>query len=154
SKPNSKWAGVQVGLNVPYNFGGRTMNAGEIIDRSVRLGVNALELRSQPVEEFLGSPDQTIYSTPVPEQISSRKVTPDEISKWRETVPIEKVPQFRQKFEDAGIAIEIMKVDDIYARTDDELDYFFRLAKALGARAISCEISDPLDGTKRVGHVA
>src|SRR5215813_13419163 len=154
SKPNSKWAGVQVGLNVPYNFGGRTMNAGEIIERSARLGVNALELRSQPVEEFLGSPDKSVYSAPVPEQIVARKVTPDEISKWRATIPFEKVRLFRQKFDDAGIVIEIMKVDDIYERTDEELDYFFRLAKALGVRAISCEISDPLDGTKRVGRFA
>ncbi len=154
SKPNSKWAGVQVGLNVPYNFGGRTMNAGEIVERCVRLGVNALELRSQPVEEFLGSPDKSVYSTPVPERIAARKVTAEEISKWRADVPMEKVRQCRQKFEDAGIAIEIMKVDDIYVRTDEELDFFFRLAKALGARAISCEISDPLDGTKRVGRFA
>src|SRR5437867_6589658 len=65
-KPNSKWAGVQVGLNVPYNFGGRTMNAAEIIDRCLRLGVNAVELRSQPVEEFLGSPDKSVYSAPLP----------------------------------------------------------------------------------------
>ena len=154
SKLNSRWAGVQVGLNVPYNFGSRSMNAGEIIERSVHLGVNALELRSQPVEEFLGSPDKSVYSTPVPPQIAARNATPDEISKWRANVPIEKMQRFRQKFDDAGIAIEIMKVDDIYARTDDELDYFFRLAKALGARAISCEISDPLDGTKRIGHFA
>src|SRR5262245_9010900 len=154
SKPNSRWAGVQVGLNVPYNFGSRSMNASEIIERSVRLGVNALELRSQPVEEFLGSPDKSVYSTPGPEQIATRKITPDEISKWRAAVSFDKVRRFRQKFEDAGIVIEIMKVDDIYERTDDELDYFFRLAKALGARAISCEISDPLDGTKRVGRFA
>jgi len=25
AKPDSKWAGVQVGLNVPYNYGTRTM---------------------------------------------------------------------------------------------------------------------------------
>src|SRR4030095_3553615 len=75
SKPNSNWAGVQVGLNVPYNFGGRTMSAGEIIERCVRLGVNALELRSQPVEEFLGSPDKSVYSAPVPQQVTARKVT-------------------------------------------------------------------------------
>src|SRR5215831_12717974 len=154
SKPNSRWAGVQVGLNVPYNFGSRNMNASEIIERSVHLGVNALELRSQPVEEFLGSPDKSVYSTPVPEQIAARQAPPDEISKWRAAVPMEKVSRFRQKFDDAGIVIEIMKVDDIYARTDDELDYFFGLAKALGARAISCEISDPLDGTKRLGRFA
>jgi hypothetical protein len=154
SKPNSRWAGVQVGLNVPYNFGSRVMSAGEIIERSVRLGVNALELRSQPVEEFLGSPDKSVYHAPVPEQIAARQVTPDDVSKWRATVPIEKVRRFRQKFDDSGIVIEVMKVDDIYASTDGELDYFFRLAKALGARAISCEISDPLDGTKRVGRFA
>jgi sugar phosphate isomerase/epimerase len=154
SKPDSKWAGVQVGLNVPYNFGGRTMNAGEIIERCVHLGVNALELRSQPVEEFLGSPDKSVYSASVPQQATARKVTAEEISKWHAAVPMEKVRQCRQKFEDAGITIEIMKVDDIYVRTDEELDYFFRLAKALGARAISCEISDPLDGTKRVGRFA
>src|SRR5262252_4579297 len=107
SKPNSKWAGVQVGLNVPYNFGGRTMNAGEIVDRCVRLGVNALELRSQPVEEFLGSPDKSVYSAPVSAEVAARKITVEEISKWRGTVPMEKVRQCRQKFENAGIAIEI-----------------------------------------------
>jgi hypothetical protein len=67
---------------------------------------------------------------------------------------MEKARRCRQKFEHAGITIEIMKVDDIYVRTGEELDYFFRLAKTLGARAISCEISDPLDGTKRVGRFA
>src|SRR5215813_8999607 len=82
SKPNSKWAGVQVGLNVPYNFGGRTMNAGEIVDRCVRLGVNALELRSQPIEELLGSPDKSVYSAPVPPEVASRKTKAEEISKW------------------------------------------------------------------------
>ena len=56
SKPNSKWAGVQVGMNVPYNFGGRDMNADELLDRILKLDVNAVEMRSQPVESFLGSP--------------------------------------------------------------------------------------------------
>src|SRR5438874_12055196 len=83
SRPNSKWAGVQVGLNVPYNFGGRTMKAAEIIQRCVQLGVNAIELRSQPVEELLGSPDKSVYAAPVPEQIASRKVSDEEISRWR-----------------------------------------------------------------------
>jgi sugar phosphate isomerase/epimerase len=130
------------------------MKAGEIVERCVRLGVNAIELRSQPVEEFLGSPDKSVNSPPVPEQVAARKVTAEEISKWRATVPLDKARQCRQQFDNAGVAIEIMKVDDIYIRTDEELDYFFRLAKTLGARAISCEISDPLDGTKRVGRFA
>jgi hypothetical protein len=50
AKPDSKWAGVQVGMNVPYNFGVRTMPADEVLDKTVQLGVSAVELRSQPAE--------------------------------------------------------------------------------------------------------
>src|SRR5437763_2167161 len=57
AKPNSKWAGVQVGMNVPYNFGGGNFMSGdEILDRCVKLGISGVELRAQPVELFLGSP--------------------------------------------------------------------------------------------------
>src|SRR3982751_3708944 len=55
-KPNSKWAGVQVGLNVPYNYGARTMPVDEVIEKTVQLGVSGVELRSQPVELFMGVP--------------------------------------------------------------------------------------------------
>ena len=50
------------------------------------------------------------------------------------------------------MAIEIVKFDAMYARSDAELDYCFTLAKNLGARAISCEID--VAGTKRVGQFA
>ena len=51
------WAGVQVGLNVPYSFGtGNNMAAEESLERALEVGVGALELRAQPVEHFLGSP--------------------------------------------------------------------------------------------------
>src|SRR5256885_13317138 len=56
-KPNSKWAGVQVGMNVPYNFGtGNYTTGDEILQRCQRLGISGVELRAQPVELFLGSP--------------------------------------------------------------------------------------------------
>src|SRR3954462_2341347 len=55
-KPDSRWAGVQVGMNVPYNFGVRTMTLEETLDRTLQLGVSAVELRSQPVELFMGVP--------------------------------------------------------------------------------------------------
>ena len=57
AKPDSKWAGVQVGMNVPYNFKtGNYTTGDEIINRCVQLGVSGVELRAQPVELFLGSP--------------------------------------------------------------------------------------------------
>ena len=53
----SRWAGVQVGLNVPYSLGtGNNIAAEDLLKRVVEVGVGGLELRAQPVEHFLGSP--------------------------------------------------------------------------------------------------
>ena len=53
-KPNSKVAGVQIGLNVPYSFGSPLMSGDEILKNCVELGLSGVELRTQPVEAFLG----------------------------------------------------------------------------------------------------
>src|SRR4051794_23471040 len=52
----AEFAGVQIGLNVPYSFGNNNMGADEVLKNCVQLGVGSLELRSQPVEAFLGAP--------------------------------------------------------------------------------------------------
>jgi sugar phosphate isomerase/epimerase len=141
AKPNSKFAGVQVGMNVPYNFGGRDMNADELLDRCLKLNVSAVEMRSQPVESFLGSP-----------AANGQKAPADDMRTWRGTVSMDRVAPFRKKFEDAGVLIEIVKYDGIYDMSDAEVDYCFTLAKALGARAISCEID--AKHTQRIGQFA
>jgi sugar phosphate isomerase/epimerase len=157
-KPDSKVRGVQIGLNVPYSFGSNTLSGQETLDKCVQLGVSAVELRAQPVEAFLGVPaDQVSASTaggrnPSPEQGAARKTALEALRKWRVSAPMGKIKDFRKLYNDAGVTIDIVKFDAIYARPDDELDYCFELAKALGARAISCEISVP--DTKRVGQFA
>jgi sugar phosphate isomerase/epimerase len=52
------------------------------------------------------------------------------------------------------VLIEIVKVDGIFKMSDAELDYVFNMAKALGGRAISTEISKKDDDHKRVGEFA
>ena len=141
SKPNSKFAGVQIGMNIPYNFGGRDMDADQLLDHCLTLNVSAVEMRSQPVESFLGSP-----------AAHGQKATPEAMRSWRQSVPMGRVAAFRRKFEDAGVLIEIVKYDGIYAMADAEVDYCFNLAKALGARAISCEID--VAHTRRIGTFA
>src|SRR6516162_8462296 len=54
-KPNSTFAGVTVGMNVPYNFGTRTMPVDEVIAKTTQLNVSAVELRSQPIELLMGA---------------------------------------------------------------------------------------------------
>src|SRR5579885_2967603 len=56
AKPNSKFGGVQVGINVPYSFHGLPSSADDVEKYVVDLGLSAVELRSQPVEEFFGCP--------------------------------------------------------------------------------------------------
>ena len=50
--------------------------------------------------------------------------------------------------------IEIVKVDGIFGMSDEEIDYAFALAKALGGRAISTEISHEEADLKRLGSFA
>jgi sugar phosphate isomerase/epimerase len=155
-KPNSKISGVQIGLNVPYSFGSNAMSGDETLEKCVQLGISGVELRSQPVEAFMGVPADMVKATSgrstTPEQDAARKPAFEALRKWRVGASMDKVREFRKKYEDAGVKIEIVKFDSIYARADDELDYCFQLAKTLGARAISCEIS--VKDTRRVGQFA
>src|ERR1035437_832869 len=56
AKPNSKFGGVQIGINVPYSYGNNNMSADETLNNTVQLALSAVELRTQPIESFLGSP--------------------------------------------------------------------------------------------------
>jgi sugar phosphate isomerase/epimerase len=154
--PDSKVSGVQIGLNVPYSFGNNLMPADEVLQTCVQLGVSGVELRSQPVEGFLGVPAELVTRSSgrasTPEQEAAKKSATDELRKWRLAVPMDKVTEFRQKYEKAGVHIEIVKFDNLYTRSDEEVDYCFELAKRLGARALSCEISVP--DTQRIGKFA
>lgn len=155
-KPQSRVAGVQIGLNVPYSFGSNTLSGEETLQRCVQLGISGVELRSQPVEAFLGVPMDLVKAgavrNPTPEQAAARKAALEGLRKWRVSAPFGTVAEFRRKYEDAGVRIEILKFDGMYVREDDEVDYCFELAKAVGARAISCEIS--VKDTRRIGQFA
>lgn len=142
SRPNSRVAGVQIGINVPYSFGNMAMTADEVLAACVRLGFSGVELRTQPVEAFMGAPYQ------------AGKPDPTRIRPWREMASMEKARELRSAWKQAGVKIEVVKVDGIFKMSDGELDYAFRLAKRLGARAISTEISKSDDEHKRVGAFA
>ncbi len=159
AKPDSKWAGVQVGMNVPYNFGeGNYLSGEEILKRCVQLNVSGVELRMQPVELFMGSPQAiaaagrgrpTGRTEMTPEQQAAQKAAAEDLRKWRLSAPMGKVAEFKKLYDDGGVKIEIVKVDGIFGFTDDVLDYTFGLAKALGARAISTEITTAPEQAER-----
>ena len=158
AKPNSLWGGVQVGINAPYSYGNNNMGADETLNNTLQLGLSAVELRTQPVESFLGAPAMPATPAgarrgpPTPEQQAAQAAAADALKKWRLSRTVDQFKTFRKKYEDAGVLIQIVKVDWIQNASDDEVEYCFLLAKTVGAHAISCEI--PLSKTKWLGAFA
>lgn len=154
-RPNSVFAGVHVGVNAPYSFRGAASTADETIAAMIQVGASALELRSQPVEQFLGAPAGGGRGGGRRGGGAGAAQEPgvDALSDWRLALSMDRVHEVRRKFEDAGLAIEIVKFDGVPGMSDDVLDYAFRLTRALGANAMSCEIPDA-EQTARIGEVA
>ena len=171
AKTDSKFGGVQIGINAPYSFHSQhSMSGDECLDAIVKLNLSSVELRAQPIEAFMGAPPNLVAypavrpggnrggqkkaGPPSPEvtaqRAAARQAAAAELRTWRLAASMEKVKQFRKKYEDAGVAIQIVKVDAIDTFSDEEIDYMFGLARTAGAHAISCEI--PLSHTKRLGQ--
>ncbi len=183
AKPNSKWGGVQVGINAPYSFTRMSGTADRILEYMDKLNLSATELRLQPVEAYLGAPG--VYASgndapgraggggarpasggaraasgggggaraqASPEQQAAQKAAAEELSKWRLALPMEKIKEFRKKYEDAGVLIQIVKIDNFNSFSDEVTDYFFNVAKNLGATALSTE--GRLGDVQRLGEFA
>lgn len=89
-----------------------------------------------------------------PEQVAAAQAQKAEVRAWRASAPSARVKAFRQLYEQAGVVIDVLKVDDLYTVSDEELDYFFQMARDLGARAISSELPQQRSDTKRIGAFA
>jgi hypothetical protein len=155
AKPDSKWGGVQIGINVPYSYRGLPGDADHVLEYTTGLGLSAVELRSQPVEAFFGAPNSSRIGTPrakTDEEKAAQAAGAEALEKWRLAASIDKFKEFRKKYEDAGIAIQVVKFDGVDKMKDAVVDYAFGVAKALGAHAISCEI--PLSKTEWLGTFA
>ena len=154
ANPNSTFAGVRVGMNVPYNYPSgttdhpRTMPVDDVIAKTASLGVSTVELRSQPIELFLGAPMDVLE----PGRGADMQKAAGALRAWRLKSDPSKATDVRKKFGAAGITADIIKFDNIYNFTDAETDYAFALAKAAGARVISCELE--VEGAKRLGIFA
>lgn len=89
-----------------------------------------------------------------PEQAAAAEAQRAEVRTWRLSSPSARVKQLRQMYEKAGVLVDVLKVDDLYTVSNEELDYFFQMARDLGARAISSELPQQRGDTRRIGAFA
>jgi sugar phosphate isomerase/epimerase len=86
-----------------------------------------------------------------PEQQALREKYNQELKEWRLSLPLVKFEEIRKMFNDAGIKIHIVKFSP--ARwSDEEIDYAFKAAKALGAKGVTDEIGE--EAVKKLGPIA
>ncbi len=154
TKPNSKFGGVHIGVNAPYSFGNAAMSADDILKTCVELNLSAIELRTQPIEAVFGAPAGLTSAKAKVLPAGAAEDHAKKLAAGREGVDMAKARAFRKQWEDTGVFIEVIKVDGIFKMGPGELDYAFTLAKTLGARGISTEISKNEEDHKRVGQFA
>ena len=126
NKPNSKVKGVQIGT-ITYSYRSMTdQSLQATLDYIVKSGISSTELMGGPVENFAGIPQ-----------------TKDEavLRQWRKEVSMAKFKEVKKLFKSRGVAIHILKLGNP-KWSDEEIDYAFNAAKAVGAKGISMEISE------------
>jgi sugar phosphate isomerase/epimerase len=155
-KPNSNFGGVQIGA-ITYSFRDMPGTAEDILKYVVQCGISSIELMGEPAEQFAGVPAggaRGPRGQMTDEQRQAVAKSRDDQLKWRLSVPMDKYQALRKLYNDAGVNIHIVKFGSIGDgnMTDGEIDYYFNVAKALGARGITRELSE--DAAKRLGPIA
>lgn len=137
AKPNSKFNGVQIGA-ITYSYRSMPGSAEDILKYVIECGLSSIELMGDPVEKFAGAPGG-----------KGAKMLD-----WRVSVPMDKFRALRKMYNDAGVTIHIVKFGNIgnNGMSDAEIEYYFNVAKALGAKGITRELSEP--AAKRVAPFA
>jgi sugar phosphate isomerase/epimerase len=86
-----------------------------------------------------------------PEQEAAVAKFNQDLKDWRASLEMAKVEEARKLFNDAGISIHIVKFSP--ARwSDEEIDYAFKVAKAMGAKGVSEEIGE--EAVNKLGPIA
>ena len=141
----SKFGGVQIGCNT-YSFRDMPLGLENIIKYCRETGINSIEFRQGPdLEVFFGAPQrpqiQTQRGVPLtPEQQAMLDKYNADLKAFRVNISDEKLAAAKKLFDDAGVAIHILKWTP--ARwSDEEIDYAFRSAKAMGAKGVCDEVS-------------
>ena len=141
AKPNSKFAGVEIGIIIsPTNFRDIPLGADQILNNLVQLGISGIEMQDVRVESYAGAP------------AAARQA---EIKQWRIAASMDKYRALHKLYRDAGVNIYAFRLATLNnSMTDQELAYFFNTAEALGARQITTELPTDTALTQRVGDYA
>jgi hypothetical protein len=154
AKPNSKFGGVQIGA-ITYSFRSLPSSAPELLKYCTGLGISAVELMGDAAENFAGAPATRPPAFGggggrrelTPEQRATLQKIAGERKAWRLSVPMQKYKDLRKMYNDAGVCLDAKM-------SNEEYDYIFNVAHALGSHSVTMELPTDEKLTQRIGEFA
>ena len=164
-KPNSLFGGVQIGA-ITYSYRNMPDQSAEAtLQYVIDSGLSAIELMDGPAETFAGRPSAGRGggrggrggAPPTPEQQAERRAAQQaaqaELKAWRTSVSMDKYKALRKMYNDAGVSIYAVKILSPNM-SDEEFEYVFDVAEALGCTHTTLELPDDEAQLKRIGEFA
>jgi len=165
-KPNSNFGGVHMGA-ITYSWRDMPGGIDNIIKYCREANVSNIELMGDDLEKALGapaSPMMSIFQKAMARLSEAERAAAmrnmgglmnllndeekkqmsdyqQQVAEFQKNLDINKVNDVRMLFENAGIDIHIVKTQPTENSTDDQIDYAFKLAKAMGAKGVTSEMT-------------
>ena len=153
-RPNSVINGVNVGT-ITYSYRAMSDQSAEAILRYVvDSGISQIEFMGGPVEAFAGAPPRPAGFgrgvQPTTEQQAAQREHAARLRAWRTSASMDRFKALRKIFNDAGVTIYAWKQLDPNM-TDEEIEYVFGVAEALGNTHVTLELVEDAAQLKRLG---
>ena len=134
---SSVYKGVPIGV-ITYSYRSMPAGAGKTLEYVLGSSLSTIELMSNDVEIDAGAPMNKL-----PWKMSKEEKAA--VAEWQQKVDIKRFEEVRAKYETEGVAVHIVKFGDIGSKglSDAEMDYRFKVTRAMGADTITREIPDP-----------
>ena len=163
SKPNSLIKGVQIGVTT-YSYRSMPGHPDLLLQYCIDSNINAVELKGDEVEAYLGKPLSTIkmpkkvagQSAELSDELKAQiKQYQKDVANWRETITMDKFAALGKKFNAAGVYLFAYKPNCMAPEnTDGEINYALNASRALGANSVSVELPSDAAHTQRLGDLA
>jgi sugar phosphate isomerase/epimerase len=137
AKPNSVFNGVRIGC-ITYSYRGGSINSAEdILKALIQDGLSEVELLGPPIQAYAG-----LSGGGARRRKGRPAKQPAKPADAQREAQLAKCRELRKMYNDAGVNIHIHKVG--FGQSDEEIDFNFQVAKALGCVGITTERSEEL----------
>ena len=139
TKPNSVFDGVRIGC-ITYSYRSMATTAEETLKALLEGGISEVELMGGPIQLYAGiSGGAARKGKDKVEPLSGPEPQPTDAQREAQ---LTKCRELRKLYNDAGVNIHIHKMG--FGPTDEDIEFSFQVAKALGCFGVTTERNDTL----------